>query len=89
MKKKGRGFNEFCKVQGAMYSYENTFNEKTDEWHPHIHMFALVDQWIDQQEFSEYWHSLTGDSMVVDVRRARKRKVTVIAKQLLKSVSML
>ena len=72
-----------------MYSYENTFNEKTDEWHPHIHMFALVDQWIDQQEFSEYWHSLTGDSMVVDVRRARKRKVTVIAKQLLKSVSML
>ena len=25
--KKGRGFNEFCKVQGAMYSYENTFNE--------------------------------------------------------------
>ena len=72
--KKGRGFNEFCKVQGAMYSYENTFNEKTGEWHPHIHMFALVDQWIDQQEFSEYWHSLTGDSMVVDVRRAKKEK---------------
>lgn len=72
--KKGRGFNEFCKVQGAMYSYENTYNEKTGEWHPHIHMFALVDQWIDQQEFSEYWHSLTGDSMVVDVRRAKKEK---------------
>ena len=72
--KKGRGFNEFCKVQGAMYSYENTFNEKTGEWHPHIHMFALVDNWIDQQEFSEYWHSLTGDSMVVDVRRAKKEK---------------
>ena len=72
--KKGRGFNEFCKVQGAMYSYENTYNEKTGEWHPHIHMFALVDQWIDQQEFSEYWHSLTGDSMVVDVRRARREK---------------
>ena len=72
--KKGRGFNEFCKVQGAMYSYENTFNEKTVEWHPHIHMFALLDQWIDQQEFSEYWHSITGDSMVVDVRRAKKEK---------------
>ena len=52
-------------------------------------MFALVDNWIDQQEFSEYWHSLTGDSMVVDVRRAKKKKVTVIAKRLLKSVSML
>lgn len=72
--KKGRGFNEFCKVQGAMYSYENTYNEKTNEWHPHIHMFALVDQWIDQQEFSEYWESITGDSMIVDVRRAKKEK---------------
>ncbi|WP_180066149.1 protein rep [Acinetobacter sp. YH16037] len=72
--KKGWGYSEFCKVQGAMYSYENTYNEKTGEWHPHIHMFALVDQWIDQQEFSEYWHSITGDSMVVDVRRAKKEK---------------
>ena len=72
--KKGRGFNEFCKVQGAMYSYENTYNEKTNEWHPHIHMFALVDQWIDHQEFSEYWESITGDSMIVDVRRAKKQK---------------
>ena len=35
-----------------MYSYENTYNEKTGEWHPHIHIFALVDSWIDQQEFS-------------------------------------
>ena len=37
-------------------------------------MFALVDQWIDQQEFSEYWHSITGDSMVLDVRRVKKEK---------------
>ena len=57
-----------------MYSYENTYNEKTGEWHPHIHMFALVDSWIDQQEFAEYWQSLTGDSYIVDVRRAKKRK---------------
>lgn len=72
--KKGWGFSEFCKVQGAMYSYENTYNEKTKEWHPHIHMFALVDQWIDVNEFSEYWESITGDSMIVDVRRTRKDK---------------
>ena len=37
-------------------------------------MFALVDQWIDQQEFAEYWESITGDSMIVDVRRAKKQK---------------
>ena len=58
-----------------MYSYENTYNEKTGEWHPHIHMFALVDSWIDQQEFAEYWQSLTGDSYIVDVRRAKKKRV--------------
>ena len=58
-----------------MYSYENTYNEKTGEWHPHIHIFALVDSWIDQQEFAEYWHSITGDSYIVDVRRAKKKRV--------------
>ncbi|MDN8167693.1 protein rep, partial [Acinetobacter baumannii] len=72
--KKGRGFNEFCKINGAMYSYENTYNEKTNEWHPHIHVFALLDDWIDQDELSQYWQSITGDSMVVDIRRAKKQK---------------
>lgn len=72
--KKGRGFNEFCKIQGAMYSYENTYNEKTKEWHPHIHMFALLDDWIDQETLSETWHEITGDSFIVDIRRVKKDK---------------
>lgn len=72
--KKGRGFNEFCKINGAMYSYENTYNEQTNEWHPHLHMFALLDDWIDQEELSQYWHSITGDSMIVDIRRVKKEK---------------
>lgn len=72
--KKGRGFNEFCKINGAMYSYENTFNPDTKEWHPHLHMFALLDDWIDQEELSQYWHSITGDSMIVDIRRVKKQK---------------
>lgn len=72
--KKGWGFNEFCKIQGAMYSYENTYNEKTKEWHPHIHMFALIDNWIDQEALSETWHEVTGDSFIVDVRRVKKDK---------------
>lgn len=72
--KKGRGFNEFCKINGAMYSYENTYNELTKEWHPHLHMFALLDDWIDQEELSQYWHSITGDSMIVDIRRVKKEK---------------
>lgn len=71
--KKGRGFNEFCKINGAFYSYENTYNDK-EGWHPHIHMFALLDEWIDQSELSQFWESLTGDSKVVDIRRVQKEK---------------
>ena len=43
-----------------------------------IHTYTsrtLVDSWIDQQEFAEYWHSITGDSYIVDVRRAKKKRV--------------
>jgi hypothetical protein len=57
-----------------MYSYENTYNEQTKEWHPHLHMFALLDDWIDQEELSQYWHSITGDSMIVDIRKVKKEK---------------
>lgn len=72
--KKGRGFNEFCKINGAMYSYENTYNEQTKEWHPHVHMFALLDDWIDQEQMSETWHEITGDSFIVDIRKVKKEK---------------
>jgi len=73
-KKKARGFNEFCKIDGAMYSYENTYNEQTGEWHPHVHMLVLLNDWIDQEQLSETWHEITGDSFVVDVRRVKKSK---------------
>ena len=78
--KKGRGFNEFCKINGAMYSYENTFNESTQEWHPHIHLFALLDEWLDQEQLSELWHDITGDSFIVDVRKVKKSKDSGYAK---------
>jgi len=73
-KKKARGFNEFCKIDGAMYSYENTYNEQTGEWHPHVHMLVLLNDWIDKEQLSETWHEITGDSFVVDVRRVKKSK---------------
>ena len=72
--KKGRGFNEFCKLLGGFYSYENTYNEKTGEWHPHLHIFGVLEEWIDQESLSRTWHEITGDSMIVDIRRVRKHK---------------
>ena len=78
--KKGRGFNEFCKIDGAMYSYENTYNEQTGEWHPHVHMLVLLNDWIDQEALGETWHEITGDSYIVDVRKVKKSKELGYAK---------
>lgn len=73
-KKKGRGFNQFCKIDGGFYTTEYTFNKTTNQWHPHIHIFALINDWIDQEELAETWHEITLDSYIVDVRRVKKSK---------------
>jgi len=54
--------------------FKNTYNEQTKEWHPHVHMFALLDDWIDQEHMSETWHEVTGDSFIVDIRKVKKEK---------------
>lgn len=70
--KKGRGKTEFRKVAGSVYSYE--FTNRGEGWHPHVHMIALVDRWIDQEALSQEWYSVTGDSFIVDVRRIKPNK---------------
>ena len=37
-------------------------------------IFALLTDWIDQEELAETWHEITYDSYIVDVRRVRKTK---------------
>lgn len=69
---RGDSFNEFCKMQGGVYSYELTRSEKG--WHPHIHMIALVpksnpivfDKYkAKESQLSKDWHRITGDSFIV------------------------
>lgn len=72
--KKKRGYCEFSKLDGAVFSYEFTRNEKTKEWHPHIHMFALANEWIDHEQLAQEWQSITCDSFIVDVRKVKKDK---------------
>lgn len=64
----GRGFNEFCKAEGAVYSYEIT--NKGKGWHPHIHILTLTrkGESINKFKLSEEWETITGDSKIVDVR---------------------
>lgn len=67
--KKGWGFNELCKVSGAVFSYEVT--NKGNGWHPHLHAVVTLDDWIDQEKLSAEWLKITGDSHIVDVRRIK------------------
>lgn len=70
---KGQQWTEFAKVQGAIHSYEIT--NKGEGWHPHIHMVALLDDWIDQAALSAEWKEITGDSFIVDIRKIKPKDV--------------
>lgn len=72
--KKNRGFCEFSKLDGAVFSYELTRNQKTKEWHPHVHIFALANDFIDRDALINEWQSVTGDSHIVDIRMVKKDK---------------
>ena len=64
---RGKTESEFTKVKGSMFSYEVT--NKGNGWHPHIHMIALLDEYIDQPKLSKEWESITKDSKIVDIRK--------------------
>jgi hypothetical protein len=70
--KKGWGFNEFCKIDGAFYSKEVTKSKKHG-FHPHVHILALVTDWIDREKLSSEWEGITGDSKIVDVRLIKSK----------------
>jgi hypothetical protein len=67
--KRGTGFNEFCKIEGAAYSYEITKSDKG--FHPHIHMVVMLNDYIDVKKLSEEWLTITKDSKIVDIRKLK------------------
>ena len=74
---------------GNVFIRKHIQRKKTGEWHPHVHMFALLDTWIDQEHLSETWHEITGDSFIVDIRRVKKINNMAIQMQRLRFVSTL
>jgi hypothetical protein len=69
-KRSGRGNapTEWDKIVGAVWSFEVKRGLNSGLWHPHVHALAVVKSPIEQAMLSDQWHSITGDSMIVDVR---------------------
>ena len=44
---------------------------KNGLWHPHFHGFALVDEYIPQDDLSLEWYDITGDSYIVWVSQVQ------------------
>lgn len=64
-KRRGTGWTEFARMEGAVGSYE--FTNKGNGWHPHLHLIALCSSPIDQFALSREWQSITGDSFIIHV----------------------
>lgn len=62
---------EWNKVLGSICAVEVTWNKKTSEWHPHLHFFAFVSEYISPAHLSSEWERFTGDSFIVDVRKVK------------------
>ena len=62
--------------------------KKTKQWHPHIHIFALLNEWIDQEELAETWHDVPRILILSTFVELKKPKNTVMQKALQKFVNM-
>lgn len=62
---------EWNKVLGSVRAIEVTNEEKGQGWHPHIHAFVLLEDYIDQKTLSAEWERFTGDSFVVGITKCK------------------
>ncbi|HIE54732.1 MAG TPA: hypothetical protein EYP90_06065 [Chromatiaceae bacterium] len=64
-----RVVTEWAKLKGVVGSYEVTNRGKG--WHPHVHMIALHNQYLEYGAMIEEWRRITGDSYILHVDPAR------------------
>jgi hypothetical protein len=55
------------KICGGIGRCEGTYARKY-RWHPHLHTLVLLEDYIPQDQLSDAWLKLTGDSQIVDIR---------------------
>jgi len=60
---------QMIKAVAGVFAYEFKRGSNSNEWHPHIHMLALLPkhQKIDAHKLKNDWLNVTGDSSVVNI----------------------
>jgi hypothetical protein len=63
---------EMAKLVGGVFAYEFKRGSGSLEWHPHIHMLALIPKssQVDAAILKQEWLDITGDSSVVNIKYA-------------------
>jgi hypothetical protein len=59
------------RVRGAAAVVELKLNERTNQWHPHLHIIMDA-KYIPHGQLSDLWRDITGDSFVIDIREAKQ-----------------
>ena len=69
---KGTHQTETSKLTGGVFAYEFKRGSGSQDWHPHIHMLALIPKSlkIDAALLKQEWLYLTGDSSVINIKYA-------------------
>lgn len=62
-------------VDGGIYAIEVTWNPKTHQWHPHLHVIAQG-RYYPHAKLKRAWLSITGDSSIVHLRMVHDRRTT-------------
>lgn len=57
-------------VRGGIWFTQVTYNSEDNTWHPHLHI-VYVGRYLPQDELSDMWLTITGDSYIVDVRAVK------------------
>lgn len=58
---------EFNKALGSVGSFEFKRGKGSGLWHPHYHAVWLCEETPDEKQLASEWHSITGDSYIVNV----------------------
>lgn len=69
---KGTHQTEMAKLSGGVFAYEFKRGSGLQNWHPHIHMLALLPKSSKVQIdlLKQEWADLTGDSSVINIKYA-------------------